>query len=66
MAKAICEHCGKEYLPDRSTQRFCSRICSDRWWAAERKRGIEALRSHAREHVDAEPPQGIEHQEHAQ
>ena len=45
MTEVKCQFCGNEYLPDRSTQRFCSKVCSDRWWAAERCRGIEALRS---------------------
>lgn len=66
MPRVKCDHCGNDYLQDRSTQRFCSKICSDRWWAAERRRGIEALRSPGREDVDAELPPRIKHEEHTQ
>jgi len=45
MPKVKCDFCGNLYLQDRATQRFCSKQCSDRWWAAERRRGIEALRA---------------------
>jgi len=45
MTKATRQFCGGDYLPDRSTQRFCSKVCSDRWWAAERRRGVEMLRN---------------------
>lgn len=45
MTKATCQFCGDEYAPDRRTQRFCSKICNDRWWAAQRRRGIEMLRN---------------------
>lgn len=66
MGENKCEQCGEMYVPRQLGQRFCSKQCSDRWWAAERRRGIEALRSgryDGRELVDARPPLGIEPEE---
>lgn len=45
MNKARCQQCNEVYLPRRYDQRFCCKQCSDAWWAAERTRAIELLRS---------------------
>lgn len=60
MSEVKCQWCRKLYQPDRATQRFCSKQCSDRWWAAERRRGIEALRNtyHGRALLDAVEGEG--------
>ena len=56
MIKVKCEFCDKIYFPDRSTQRFCCKGCSDRWWAAERRRGVEMLRNARLGDALPEPP----------
>lgn len=33
----ICEYCGKLYMPDRRTSRFCTRTCAMRWVTLTRK-----------------------------
>jgi hypothetical protein len=40
-----CEYCGgpmTRYLP---SQRFCCRVCSDEWFAAERREAVEWFRA---------------------
>jgi hypothetical protein len=47
MSSRVCEQCGREYIPyDRQEirQRFCTRACSDRWFAAERRAALRAWR----------------------
>jgi hypothetical protein len=40
-----CENCGAEFKPYLSNQRFCSRICSDQFYQAERHQAVEWFRS---------------------
>jgi hypothetical protein len=44
-----CENCGNEFLPYSGRQRFCTRECSDGWFANERK---EAVAEHRRKRFD--------------
>jgi hypothetical protein len=40
-----CENCSKAFVPYLSNQRFCSRICSDEFYQAERQQAVEWFRS---------------------
>ena len=40
-----CENCSKAFIPYLSNQRFCSRICSDEFYQAERQQAVEWFRS---------------------
>ena len=39
-----CENCGNEFTPYQGRQRFCCRVCSDAWFAQERREAVRQLR----------------------
>jgi hypothetical protein len=39
-----CQQCGEPFAPYVGRQRFCCRVCSDAWYAAERKEAVALLR----------------------
>jgi hypothetical protein len=40
-----CENCGKPVIAYTDRQRFCCRSCSDEWFQAERRQGVEWFRA---------------------
>ncbi len=40
-----CIQCGDEYISRQRNQRFCCAVCANAWHSAERRRGVELLRS---------------------
>ena len=52
MTKIECPHCATTFAPRVPGQRFCKPICSQRWWAAERSRAMQAFRQQQREQAE--------------
>ena len=39
-----CEECDAEFIPYMARQKFCCRVCSDAWYASERRQAVEFFR----------------------
>lgn len=39
-----CERCGDDFTPYMGRQRFCCRVCSDAWFANERRAAVRRYR----------------------
>lgn len=39
-----CEKCGEAFVPKMDRQRFCTRTCSDAFYAGERRDAVKAFR----------------------
>jgi hypothetical protein len=41
----VCEMCGEAMVPYHGYDRFCSRVCSDRWFQEERRQAVAYFRA---------------------
>ena len=51
--KKRCEECGEEFIPYVKRQRCCCRVCSDAYFANERRQAVALLRASRAEVEDA-------------
>lgn len=56
-----CEYCGKEFVPHRHLQKYCSRTCSSRAYSAEQREKMKEFTSYKKQMKGPKKPKHVEY-----